>query len=168
MNGYKLTDADRDRIGVAFHEAAHAVAAVALGGQVRKAVIGDKPRTEFVSCPGTIRPQVAYAGSWAQARWHTRGRRPTSRDIDLLFTVNTSDYRSLVAAGGAHVGHPVTPLLERCWPAICELSKTLYFKGEIGHDDVCAALGITDGGGPGSFELACIRAGLRSVGRSPS
>lgn len=132
MTGYKLTDADRERIGVAFHEAAHAVAAVALGGRISRALIGDKSRTEFVSCPEAIRPQVTYAGSWAQARWHSRGRLPRSRDVDLLSTVNTSDYRSLVAAGGAHVGHPVTPLLERCWSAICDLATTLHYKVRSG------------------------------------
>ncbi|MGV9796668.1 hypothetical protein ACWDTP_01265 [Mycobacterium sp. NPDC003449] len=29
--------------------------------------------------------------------------------------------------------------------------------------DVCAALGVDDGGGPGSAQLANLRAGLRSV-----
>jgi hypothetical protein len=57
----------------------------------------------------------------------------------------------------------VLPMVLRCWKAIGELATELCLGNEIGHTDVCAALGLTDGGGPGSFELANIRAGLRAV-----
>lgn len=51
------------------------------------------------------------------------------------------------------------PLLERCLPAVKSVAKTLFVEGEAAHADVCAALGLSDDGGPGSFELAAIRSG---------
>jgi hypothetical protein len=40
------------------------------------------------------------------------------------------------------------------------MTSTLYFCGRADHaDDVCAALGLTDDGGPGSRGLAIIRSG---------
>ncbi|MCB0925687.1 MAG: hypothetical protein KDB50_14285 [Mycobacterium sp.] len=50
------------------------------------------------------------------------------------------------------------------WPAVRRLAATLFFDGRIGHPEVCTALGLSDEGGPGSAELAGIRAGLREVG----
>jgi hypothetical protein len=57
----------------------------------------------------------------------------------------------------------VQPLLERAWPAVINLAKKVHVDGEATHDDVWKALGITDGGGPGSSQLASLRAGLRHV-----
>ena len=64
--------------------------------------------------------------------------------------------------GGPAEGHGVATVLERCWLAVETLAKQLFY-GQSGHRDVCAALGLSDDGGPGSFELANIRAGLRAV-----
>jgi hypothetical protein len=50
-------------------------------------------------------------------------------------------------------------MLERCWSAITACAWKLYRTGEVRHDDVCAALGLPDAGGPSSFALALIRSG---------
>jgi hypothetical protein len=39
------------------------------------------------------------------------------------------------------------------------LAMELCLGNEIGHTDVCTALGLTDDGGPGSVALALIRSG---------
>jgi hypothetical protein len=49
-------------------------------------------------------------------------------------------------------------LLLHC-DAIGKLATVLCARREITHADVCTALGLTDGGGPGSFELALVRSG---------
>ncbi|MFP2991296.1 hypothetical protein [Mycobacterium intracellulare] len=155
------TDADPERVAAAFHEAGHAVAAVALGGRVHKAVLGDTPRTEYDALPAGIQARTSYAGPWAEARWLAR-RHPGPRDMHRVLA-GTSDDRALCAAGSPGVALGITPLLERCWPAVEAVATKLFVLGRIGHADVCAALGLTDDGGPGSFELASIRAGLRAV-----
>ena len=71
------------------------------------------------------------------------------------------DYVELLASGGTAAAAHVVPVLERCWEAVIAAARQLHTEGEIGHADVCAALGLTDGGGPGSIELAMIRSGSR-------
>lgn len=73
---------------------------------------------------------------------------------------NGSDERALCAAGGWHEGAQIVPLLERSWSAVKTIAKQLYFHGTASHQDVCAALGLTDEGGPGSLGLAMIRGGI--------
>jgi hypothetical protein len=155
---YRQTDADMQRIPTAFHEAGHAVAAVVLGGQVHLATIGDDPRTEFVSIPAGRKAEVTYAGPWAEARLLAR-RSPSPAEIRHALAANRSDDRALCAAGDPAAGAGVVTLLERCWPSVKALSKKLFYDGQVDHAGVCAALGLTDDGGPGSLELAMIRSG---------
>jgi hypothetical protein len=42
-------------------------------------------------------------------------------------------------------------------------SDVVSARDSNSHEDVCSALGLTDQGGPYSFEIANIRAGLRGV-----
>jgi hypothetical protein len=54
--------------------------------------------------------------------------------------------------------HSVVPTLpDRCWLSVIAVAQTIDRAGEARHDDVCAALGITDGGGLGSTQLANLR-----------
>ena len=167
-----LSAVDEPRLAVAFHEAGHAVAAVLYGGRVSQAIIcpaggddqGRAGRTEFDVLPEWHRPEIFYAGPWSEAR-HTAGRHPGPAAVRRAFTCGGHfDDLALIAAGGQHLGHAVTPLLTRSWPAVHRVAARLFFDGQAGHREICVALGITDDGGPGSAELAGIRAGLRGVG----
>lgn len=156
--GYQLSEAELDRLATAFHEAGHAVAAVALGGRVHQVLVDDHPRTEFTTLPAGTASAVTFAGPWSEARW-THGRVPGPADIRAALTRNGSDDQALCAAGGPHQGAFVVPLLERCWPAIKTVTRQLYRTGTAAHADVCASLGLSDDGGPGSVALAMIRSG---------
>jgi hypothetical protein len=63
----------------------------------------------------------------------------------------------LSAAGGPAAGVGITPLIERCWPAITKVAAQLFRDGEVMHEDVCEALRIPprDNG----HHLALIRSG---------
>ncbi|WP_019969755.1 hypothetical protein [Mycobacterium sp. 141] len=166
-----LTDRDRELLAVAIHEAGHAVAAVVLGAQLRNAVVASGrvtgPEGLTTLMPGGLPhgrgPEFAFAGPWAQARFLAGGR-PSFAQLHAVFDHHGhKDRRVLVAAGGLHEGSGVTFQLERAWPAVLTCARRLYTAGEAHHDDVCKALGLTDGGGPGSVQLANLRAGLRTV-----
>ncbi|MDA4108170.1 M50 family metallopeptidase [Mycolicibacterium holsaticum] len=158
-NGHRLTQAELSRLSTAFHEAGHAVAAVVLGGRVHGSVLDDEhPHTEFDTLPAGTDPAVSLAGPWCEARW-TLGRSPGPADNRRILAAHTSDDRALCAAGGWAAGASVVPLLERCWPAVKAVTSRLYFHGRAEHADVCAALGLTDDGGPASLGLAMIRSG---------
>ncbi|OBF93043.1 hypothetical protein A5773_20055 [Mycobacterium sp. 852014-52450_SCH5900713] len=169
----------REQIGLrtAIHEAGHAVAATVLGGRIHAAVLTDgrvsgiHGKTVHAEVAAGSWPSVVYAGPWAEARW-LDGKRPSQR---LLFAILEGsghlDNKALCAAAAADVSGDtsnearltVPPLLEMTWPAVVSVAQVLHRQGEARHDDVCKALGISDGGGPGSAQLAHIRAGLRPV-----
>jgi hypothetical protein len=160
-----LTAAERERIELCFHESGHAVAAVALSGVIRSAVvaaggvIGVQGLTTVDEMPEGRSAEVAYSGAWCQARW-LAGRRPSQRDVyAVLGTTGHRDDKALCAAGGVVAAAGVVPLLTRCWPAVVAVAQKLFRDGEVGHEDVCKALRLSDGGGPGSVELALIRSG---------
>lgn len=180
-----LTWADlttREQIGLrlAVHESSHAVAGALLGGHVRWAVLtnsrvwGVNGLTTFEDIPLSSSPAIAYAGPFGEARW-LDGRHPSQRTLSALMRGSGhGDHKAICASAAsadvygygntsAGVRRTVPPLLERAWPAVINLAKKIHGDGEATHDDVCKALGITDGGGPGSFDLACLRSGMRSV-----
>lgn len=158
--GHKMTEAELDRIATAFHEAGHAVASVILGGHVHQAVIHDDGggRTGHDVMPAGTEAAITLAGPWCEARW-TLGRAPGPLDLRRVLAINQSDDRALCAAGGPHMGAEVVPLLERCWPAVKAVTTKLYRTSRADHADVCAALGLSDDGGPSSLGLAMIRSG---------
>jgi hypothetical protein len=160
-----VTPADLRRIEVCFHEAGHAVAAVALGGVIRSAVLaggrvtGVQGLTTVDEMPVGRTAEIAYSGPWCQARWRA-DRRPGMADLyRVLDTTGHRDDKALCAAGGMVAAAGVVPLLERCWPSVVKVAQKLVRDGEVRHEDVCEALGLTDDGGPGSLELALIRSG---------
>lgn len=163
-----LTASEREELELSIHEAAHAVAGVVLGAELRNAVVvqskvtGVQGLTTFR--PDTLPPgadvQIAYAGPWAQARFRAGGCRPTHRDVAALFDGGgCQDFRALTAAGGTHLGAGITPLVERCWPAVVRTAQAIHRTGEVHQEDVLAALDITDGGGRTSVQLASLRSG---------
>ncbi|MBI3213153.1 MAG: hypothetical protein HYZ38_04975 [Mycobacterium sp.] len=165
MSGYQLTETDQNRIGTAFHEAGHAVAGVLLGGRIYQVLLDDKqPRTEYDRLPAGSRASTSFAGPWSEARW-TLGRRPGPADLNRFLDINTSDNSVLCAAGGPAAGAEIAALLERNWSAVKSVTSRLYFKGRADHGDICKALGLDDEGGPTSFSLANLRAGLRPLPR---
>jgi hypothetical protein len=160
----------REHLGVCIHEAAHAVAGVVLGAELRTAVVSDSTvigshgRTYFHDAPPERQADIAYAGPWAQAKFQAGGRRPTSAQVFAVFDgPGCEDHATLTAAGGPHLGQGVTLLVERCWPAVQTLARQLFDKGEVFEADVLAALGITDGGGRTSAQLALLRSNMRAV-----
>lgn len=164
-----ITPRERWHLELAVHEAAHAVTAVALGGTIRNAVVsnsrvmGVEGLTTGTDMPHGRDSEIAYSGPWAQARFRA-GRRPTQREVyNVLSRGGWKDERALIAAGGTHLGTAVVPLMERCWPAVVRVAQKLHKAGEVHQQDVLAALGVTDGGGLTSVELAGLRSGCRSV-----
>lgn len=171
-----LTDRERRHLAACVHEAGHAVACAMLGGEVGSAVVSDsrvfgvKGVTRFNRLPDTIDARVTYAGVFAEARWE-HGPRPTTAQLRQLRQSNCRDERQLSAAGVRDMtGNPtaearsaVPPLIDRAWPAVIRVAQQLFSTGEATHDDVLAAMGITDGGGLGSSQLASLKAGLRRV-----
>jgi hypothetical protein len=165
---------------IAVHESSHAVAGALLGGRVRSAVLTDSRvwgvdgLTTFDEVPLGSSPAIAYAGPWGEARW-LDGRRPSQRTLSALMRGSGhGDHKAICAAAAAtdvygygntsaESRRTVPPLLERAWPAVINLATTIHRDGEATHDDVLAALGITDGGGTGSSQLASLKAGLRRV-----
>ena len=158
-----LTDTERSEIETAFHEAGHAVAAVALGGVIHSAVVasgrasGVQGLTTMHEMPiGERAAEIAYAGRWAQARWRA-GRGPSQREMwAVLDTTGCRDHREHLS-GGTSMATRVVPLLERCWPAIVKVAQQLFRDGEVRHEDVCAALQIP--AGDNGHHLALIRSG---------
>lgn len=162
----------REHLAVCVHEAAHAVAGVVLGAELRNAVASDgkvtgsQGRTYFHDAPPERQADIAYAGPWAQAKFQAGGRRPTSAQVFAMFGgPGCEDRATLTAAGGAHLGQGVTLLVDRCWPAVLRVAQQLDRTGEVLPADVLAALGITDGGGRTSVQLALLRSNMRTVPR---
>jgi hypothetical protein len=158
-----LSDDERRRIELAFHEAGHAVAAVALGGVIHSAVVasgrvsGVQGLTTMHEMPiGERAAEIAFSGPWAQARWRA-GRRPTQREVwAVLGTTGCRDHREHLS-GETGVRGRVEPLLERCWPAIVKVAQQLLRDGEVRHPDVCAALQIP--ADDNAHHLSLIRSG---------
>lgn len=171
-----LTDRERRHLAACVHEAGHAVACAMLGGEVASAVVsnsrvfGVQGVTTFSQLPDAIDARVTYAGTFAEARWE-HGPRPTTAQLQRLRQSNCRDERQLRAAGvrdlygnpAAEARSAVPPLIDRAWPAVVRVAQQLFTTGEATNADVLAALGITDGGGPGSSQLASLRSGWRRV-----
>lgn len=166
------TEADISQFAIAVHEAGHAVAGVLFGAQLNRAAVfdrldtqGRRGLTEFAtgSLAEAHRALVAYAGPWAEAKWtHGRGGAPTMADLHRVMGASGRRDGSVLCASGIPpgiAGTEVTGLLTRCWTPVKQVAKRMFVDGAASHADVCAALGLADNGGPGSVELALIRAG---------
>jgi hypothetical protein len=165
-----LTAEQRQHLEICVHEAAHAVAGVARGAELRNAVVirgkvtGIEGLTTFSDAPWGIDPLLAYAGPYGQAKFQAGGRRPTQRAMFAVFDGGgRKDAIVLSLAGGFHTGAAVEPVIDKCWPGVIRIAQQLFSQGEVIETDVLTALGITDGGGPSSAQLAGLRSGFRRV-----
>lgn len=167
-----ITASQREHLELCIHEAGHAVAAVALGGVIRSAVVvsskvtGAEGLTTVDDMPIGSKAEIAFGGVWAQAHFRAGGR-PSQREIfAVLASTGCKDDRVLTASSypdGTHNGRDVVPLLEWCWPAVARTATALHRTGEVTQRDVLAALGVDDGGGLCSAQLAAIRSRCRAV-----
>ncbi|UHJ54417.1 hypothetical protein [Mycolicibacterium fortuitum] len=169
----KATAAELAELDGGVHESAHAVTAALMGGRVRNAfvsrpgkVVPLQGRTAFASMSPDRNASVGYAGPWSDARWRVGGR-PTHHDLAATLAAASPEDRKLMEAGGGHhaVDPNLTNLLERCWPSVIRLAGQLFKLGEIHHEHVLAALGLTEenaahglavirsGSAPGSFTI---------------
>lgn len=159
----------RDALAVCVHEAGHAVSGVVLGADFHTAIVGElrdglKGQAFFYDRPHGSDVLIAYAGPWAEARFLAGGRRPTQREFyTVLDDHGCRDQRVLTAAGGFHAGADVELIIDRAWPSVLAVARQLHRTGEAHHEDVCAALGVTDGGGFTSVQLASLRSGGHTV-----
>jgi hypothetical protein len=157
-----LTDAERERAALAFHEAGHSIAATLLGGRIHVAVVSDGRtfgllgKTVHDDVPPGRWPSILYAGPWAEARWRA-GRRPTQREMFAALDRNSCDDHELSLTGGSFKGAGLVPLLERCWPSVARLAAQLWSDSEVRHQHVCAALQIPER--DNGFHLSLIRSG---------
>ncbi|MBS4103895.1 M50 family metallopeptidase [Tsukamurella paurometabola] len=167
----------RERASMAVHESAHAVAAVLLGGHVELAQLAPEDRPDHRglttvsedSLSPDGRALVAHAGPWAEARFDA-GRRPTQREVDRAYASSGhGDLAMITAAGGpAQLGvERVEKVIEANWDVVLKVARQLAKDGFATHWSVTNALGLPSGdpGGPTSFGLACVKAGMRPVRR---
>jgi hypothetical protein len=121
-------------------------------------------RDSFGPSARAYRSPIAAAGAVAAAVFH-HGPRPTLRQVEAQ--LEGSDREELRLESLSSLQPLSTPLTEvlpavlRCWSAVSGLAKDLYLGREISHADVCAALGLTDGGGSGSVGLAMVEVAAR-------
>lgn len=167
-----ITASERELLECCVHEAAHAVAGVVLGAELRNAVVvsskvtGVEGLTTFADRPHGVDAEIAFAGPWAQARFRAGGR-PTHRDIfAVLTTTGCKDDPVITASAHADAGNngrDVVPLLTWCWPAVARIATQLHRAGEVDQRGVLSALAVDDGGGLTSVQLAAIRSLMRAV-----
>jgi hypothetical protein len=168
-----LTDADMELLERAVHESAHAVAAVIFGGRIDRGYVlpaghdrdGITGEVLVASMPvGNAAPQIAYAGPWAQAKFRAGGGWPMPDQLHaVMSTSGRLDRKQHLCASGSGDGSDVVGLIDRCWPAVIAVAKKLVRDGEIRHEHVVAALGLSDDVSRHPFELASIRSGMRRV-----
>lgn len=166
----KMKPHELELFDVGTHEAGHAIRGVLRGGEIDRVGIyqglttGTEGRTRFRQ-PFDRHdiPSVAHAGPLTHATW-INGGRPTLGQVDAI-----------LAAGGCHdhdqmqhvyatsggmltVDHPAEDhLIRRCWPSVLALAASLYRQGEVDHDAVLKALGLTRANA--AMGLAMIRSG---------
>ncbi|MGQ4600879.1 M50 family metallopeptidase [Nocardia sp. R6R-6] len=161
----KLTDAERARIEMAAHECGHAVAAVLCGGRITSVNLHDSGaggHCQAVDLPAHAEALVAVAGPWAAARW-TTGAVPSFRDVREELATQPEDFAVVAAASPGDDPYRVGRWLETVWPAVRELSATLYRDGHLGHRQVCEALGVPLWG----VETSAVAASIKSGAWSP-
>ena len=167
---YRLNPTERKRLGLAVHEAAHAVVGVLRGATVERATLTDDGQDgtcdftadSFTSDVSRYRRALVAAAGPAAAAIFAHNDAPTARQLDAQLGAADREELRLAALHSYSSADEqlceALPVVRRHWRSIGTLAAQIFAGHEIGNDDVLAALGVTDGGGPGSVELATLRA----------
>ncbi|MGV9713337.1 hypothetical protein ACWDTI_22035 [Gordonia sp. NPDC003424] len=160
-----VTPTERRMLAAALHESAHAIAGFVCGLDVERVrLFPNNPRhagaCEFARHPGGTPPLVAYAGTVAELRW-TLGCRPSAYQVSARLDTHRED-RAIVASAGTFDLDHARGLVDRCWPAVTTLARSLYVHGEVGEGDVIKALRVPPGPA-GDRYVAELRSGYRAV-----
>lgn len=168
---YRLTRTERERLGLAVHEAAHAVVGVLNGANVERATLTDDGQDgtcnftadSFVRDVSRYRRALVAAAGPAAAAIFAHNDTPTARQLDAQLGAADREELRLAALHSYTSADEqlwaALPVVRRHWRSIGTLAAQMFAGHEIDHDDILAALGITDGGGPGSAQMATIRSG---------
>lgn len=172
-----ITDAQRELLATACHEAAHAVIAAAYGAVIDRAVVLPPGATDadhlgkvtYISMPGRAEHPTMIGGSYFHSRFLV-GRKPTLAEVRAVLESNGCKDFAALRASGVHVPDLTrySTLFEYVSPAVVELARKLYLTGEADHADVMKVLGITDGGGETSAQVAHLRSGAVSYEKIPA
>lgn len=153
---YRLTEADRERLGLCVHEAAHAVVGVLNGGTIERATLtkgGTDGTCDFTADSFAKdrtryrRALVAAAGPVAAAIF-AHGDVPTARQLDAHLGAGDREELRLASlhsyASADEQLWAALPVVRQCWRPIGALAAQMFTRYEIGHDAVLTALGVTD------------------------
>lgn len=146
----------------AHHEAGHAVAAVAVGGQLLTVFLGtadwstcdDTAETPGATChrtPWVDQPFVTFAGPWAEAMWTTHNDPEVDDFHEALDYAwddsshgDTAKYQDRIAdvtdADRAAMEAQWDQALAVLWPAICQVATSLINGQTVTHHTVQAAI----------------------------
>lgn len=106
------------------------------------------------------RALVAAAGPAAAATFHYTDR-VTVRQIELHLGAGDREELRLASLHAYTSADEqlwaALPVVRRCWRPIGTLAVKMFAGHQIGHDDVLAAMGVTDGGGPSSLQISMYR-----------
>ncbi|MFL0159527.1 hypothetical protein [Mycobacteroides chelonae] len=166
----KMKPGELELFDISTHEAGHAIRGLLRGGEITTAGVyqgrttGTEGRTRFRRAFDRHDiPPVAHAGPLAQAAW-LHGDRPSIIQVDAVLAAggchDHDQMQHVYAASGGmlSVDHPAEEhLIRRCWPSVLALAASLYQRGEVDHDDVLKALGLTRANA--AMGLAMIRSG---------
>lgn len=179
----RLAPADGERLGLCVHEAAHAIVGVLNGGTIERARLTeggtdgecDFTAESFAHDRTRYRRALVAAAGPAAAAIFSHGPQPSGRQLDAHLGSGDREVLRLAAFHSYLTSDEqlwaALPVVRQCWRPIGILAAKMMRGQEINHDDVLAALGVTDGGGPGSAQLAAIRNGgvpRTTIGRRPS
>lgn len=154
MKFSQLTDAERDRVGICIEEAAHSMWAVLSGGHVEQCTASaTSGQVSVYDLTDRHRPEVAYAGIWARARFDYGRTPPVAVVHDAVRTASPAD-REAMGAGGLprHIEND----LEYLMPRIRGLAAKLYRRGAVRNPDILVGLGVGRG-----VDLDMVRWALR-------
>ncbi len=165
---YRLTPADRERLGLAVHEADHAVVGVLHGATVERATLTDDGQDgtcdftadSFTGDASRYRRALVAAAGPAAAAIFAHHDAPTARQLDAQLGAGDREELRLAALHSYTSADEqlweALPVVRRHWRTIGTLAAKIFAGHEIGHDDVLAALGLGATCTPASTQLALI------------
>jgi hypothetical protein len=122
----------------AFHEAAHAVVALALGGRVRIVEIGSRPHAICLHRTAADKAITALAGDLAEQRscpWS-----PWNANVDFEVACDAAEHLAPAASLEALKGFldKAKALLEAHWPEVEAIANALLERGKLTGEEIDA------------------------------